>query len=409
MLRVLGMLLALVLAMPLGCAQKPIKVGVPVHAAASFTIGPRTGIISAATLAGLGNWFWQDSGIGILNNGDGTYAFFASIGGSGHVGRPGKTVGTMANPLSVSALETTITGRLDAPDGTVAQTVYQGGGPVYKDPASGMLVMFSHQERHLNGAFPGTQYYAWLGILKSTDGGDTWVDCGAIITPHHSFDEMMALYDTFGKSDGTQYSANLGWGPYLIIDGYFYVYYFHVDAAIQDDNPAHGGGVYGDGTCVARALVADVVAAAAAGTVPVFYKYNAGTWTELGIRGTCTPVTPIEVYSYAMSYNTFRNKSIIVLAHEDTVGDSPDNKTFGYLESLDGIPWTNHQTVRIDLDRLPLHIYSSMVDPASLVPYETGQSFYLIAKNWDTGEVDRFLVTLTGDPTSSSSSPGGPP
>jgi hypothetical protein len=267
MLRVFGMLLALVLAMLLAAsahkpiAQKPIKVGVPsdppalfgepaskealmfveelkakgidadhpltlsARPAPSFTIGPRTSIISAATLAALGSWFWQDSGIGILNNGDGTYAFFASVGGTGHSGAPGKMVGTMSNPLAVSALETVVSGTVDAPDAAVADIVYQGGGPIYKDPASGLLIIFTHNERRLNPSFGGTQFYSWLGILKSTDGGASWTDCGVIITPHHTFAEMLAAYDTFGKSDGTNYYADVGWGPYVIVGDYFYIYY----------------------------------------------------------------------------------------------------------------------------------------------------------------------------------------
>jgi hypothetical protein len=398
MLRVLGMLLVLVLVMPLGCAQKPIKVGVPLHAAPSFTIGPRTSIISAATLAGLGNWFWQDSGIGILNNGDGTYAFFASIGGSGETGAPGKVVGTMSNPLSVSSLKTTISGALNAPDDN-APFVYQGGGPVYKDPASGMLLLFSHQERQFNPSFGGTQFYAWLGILKSTDGGNSWIDCGAIITPYHTFAEMAALYGSFGKSDGSLYTADIGWGPYLIVGDYFYVYYWNADGPITST------GVFAGGAGVARGLVAEVVAAAAAGTVSVWHKYNAGAWTELGIRGKGTTV--YNAHHFAVSYNTYRNRYVMF----DTFGAITDKLGIQYRESVDGITWS-HPPQLFEVagtPHLPLHIYPTLVDPSSPDPYLTGQAFYLIAKNWDTGEVDRFLVTLTGDPISPSSSPGGSP
>jgi hypothetical protein len=344
---------------------------------------------------------WQDSGIGIISSNNGNFAFFAAVGGSGKTGAPGKLVGTMSNPLGTSAVETSISDVKDAPDATIAQIIYQGGGPIYRDPASGMFIMFSHNERVFNGSFPGTQYYSWLGILKSMDGGDSWTDCGAIITPHHSFAEMAALYDSFGRRDGDWYNADIGWGPYVIVDGYFYVHYWDNDGPIMPNGLLTG--VQGGG--VARALVSEVVTAAAAGTVSVWHKYNAGTWTELGIRGTGSRI--VDEISYSVSYNTHRNRHIMMRAWEFVAGKT----TFRYRESLDGITWSDPpQLFEVGAPSDPSrYIYPTLVDPSSPEPHLTGQAFYLIAKNWDTGEVDRFLVTLTGDPIPPSSSPGGPP
>jgi hypothetical protein len=191
------------------------------------------------------------------------------------------------------------------------------------------------------------------------------------------------------------------------VDGYFHVHYWNVDGPIVATDPVHGGGVYGGGACVARALVADVVGAAAAGTVTAWQKYAGGAWTEPGIRGRCTPI--IDHASYAISYNTARNRYIMMSPYG---GDAlSETLTFTYRESLDGITWSDPpQWFAVDDTPInPLHVYITMVDPSAPVPYLTGSSFYLIAKNWDTGEIDRFLVTLTGDPISPSSSPGGPP
>jgi len=379
----------------------PMRAGIlnieaaPLAIPASFTVGPAVTLVRQAALSALG-WFWPDSGIGILNNNDGTYVFYASVGGATRTGAPGRTVGTLANPLSVSAMEITIGGVQNAPDATIAEITYQGGGPVYKDPATGRLILITHQERLFNPSFPGLQYYAWLGIATSIDDGLTWTDCGTIITPYHSFEEMDAQYMTLGKGNGGQYSADIGWGPYVIVGDYMYVYYFHVDGPIQGGNAEYEGGVNAAGSCVARALVSDIVTAAASATVPTFHKYHSGAWTELGIRGRGTPVTPVKTHSYAISYNTHRNRYIIMSAYG---GPLADRMHFMYRESLDGIAWSDPQYLSVaDPPLLPLHIYWTMVDPDSPVPYETGRTFYLIGKRWDAqaGEVRRWLITLTG-------------
>jgi hypothetical protein len=307
-------------------------------------------------------------------------------------------VGTFTDPLSVSSSRPSITGTLDAPDADVADIDYHGGGPIYRDPASGMLLLFSHAERYLNPSFAGDQYFAWNGILKSTDGGDTWVDCGTILTPHHTFAEMVALYDTYGKSDGTRFAADIGWAPYVIVGDYFYVYYNNVDASIEDDRAIFGGGTQSNNMCVARAPVAAVVTAAAAATVTTWEKWTGTDWSEDGIRGTGAYLLPYAAaYGCAFSYNTFRQRYILLVAGQDIPDDDPDQKALLYMESEDGLEWTTPEVIGIDFPRTPDSlVYATIVDPTSAVPYRCGKSFYFIGKNFQDGEVMRWTITLTG-------------
>ena len=70
---------------------------------------------------------------------------------------------------------------------------------------------------------------------------------------------------------------NCGGVPMLVVGNYFYVYYNERTGGANSDleYPA-----------VARAKISSVLAAAASDTVPAFYKYNDGAWTQPAIDRT---------------------------------------------------------------------------------------------------------------------------
>jgi hypothetical protein len=166
-------------------------------------------------------------------------------------------------------------------------------------------------------------------------------------------------------------------GPYL------YVYYFFFDGEIQS-----GGLTYQDGMGVARALLTDVVSAASSTTVPVFHKYNAGTWTELGIHGRGTKV--ISRFA-AMSANTARN-CYIALRIDDFTGNGLAE--YGYFESSDGVTWSGPEIVQTADARPPTYWYWTLIDPDATVPYVTDSTFYLAAWSIENHDYSRWTVTL---------------
>ncbi len=356
-----------------------------------FTVSARTQMASAAAMAATLDVF-PDTGQGIINNGDGTYTFIAASGGSSPASI-GQCRGTFTNPLATSSgFMVGLSGQKDCADRAAADVYYQAGGPVYVDPASGLWLQIIHYEMKVHPAeYYGPQYYATLGIAKSSNQGATWTDCGEIITAHHTIAEMEALWTTFGKSDGSYYNAEIGWGPYVIVGPYMYVYYIYVDGEIQDS----GGLTYQEGMGVARALVADIVSAAASTTVPIFHKYNAGTWTELGIHGFGTKV----LSHYAtMAWNIPRSRYIAMRIADFT---SSGNAEYGYWESTDGVNWTGPEIVLHDGDSgtlPPMYWYWTIIDPDSGVPYvTTDDTFYLSTWSVQNHDWSRYTVTLDVD------------
>jgi len=336
--------------------------------------------------------YWPDSGQGIINNLDGTYTFLGSCGG-GLPGVFGKAVGTFSNPLSVSSANVALSGQKDTPDALAGAIHYAAGGPVYVDPVSGMWIALVHYETlvHPGSGFYGTQYYSQIGIAKSTNQGGTWTDCGIIITPYHTRAEMDAVWAANNGAAGNFYNAEVGWGPYLLVGPYMYVYYIYVDGEIQ----AGGGVTYQEGMGVARALLADVLTAAATNTVPVFHKYSAGGWTELGIHGFGSKVIPRYV---GLTYSVTRNRFIGFRITDFTGGGKIE---FGYYESTDGVTWSATPEIVQTTDTLVTpasYWYWTPIDPDTAAPVVSDDVFYLCALGRDPGNVNYRRWTVTLDP-----------
>ncbi|HEY0829259.1 MAG TPA: hypothetical protein VGE40_14255 [Bacilli bacterium] len=124
--------------------------------------------------------------------------------------------------------------------------------------AEGHLLAFTHIENATSNGW-------WaIGLGYSTDGGNTFTKLGKIVT-HNVAD--------------TGHNVNIFGVPYVIKDGYFYVYF----------GENNGGGGH---PSAARALVTDVINAAKSGGVTAWKKYYNGAWNEDGINGSSSKVIP---------------------------------------------------------------------------------------------------------------------
>ncbi len=97
-----------------------------------------------------------------------------------------------------------------------------------------------------------------LGVGYSSDNGHSWLYCGDVVR-HNLYDEYTG--------------NNMGGVPYIVRDGYFYIYY---QEYAEREVPYPG---------VARAAVEDVIAAARKGKSVEWMKYRNGEWNEPGLTG----------------------------------------------------------------------------------------------------------------------------
>jgi hypothetical protein len=90
----------------------------------------------------------------------------------------GRTRGTLADPFAV-VMDTR--GPIVNP---IVPVDYMGGGAVWRDPATGALVMLYHREIYTRvDGVPTGAFWSSIGAAVSTDGGATFVDAGEVLTP----------------------------------------------------------------------------------------------------------------------------------------------------------------------------------------------------------------------------------
>jgi hypothetical protein len=124
---------------------------------------------------------------------------------------------------------------------------------IFKAPDGGLLG-FVHVEKSA-----ASDRYR-LGLAYSTNSGDSWTYLGHII-------------GQYSDPEG----ANITGTPYLIKDGYFYIYF-------GDMSPS--GGI----AAVARAPVDEVLSAARQGMTTPWRKYLNAQWTGEGLGGMASPL-----------------------------------------------------------------------------------------------------------------------
>lgn len=284
---------------------------------------------------------WPDGNMGIIKSGE-LFSFFGAADGA-----PKRALGTLDNPQAQGVMDLRIEQLKNKYD-------YAAGGPIYQEPSTGTLLMFYHAERQIvpPGYIP---FYSELGIARSTDGGSTWIDLGPIITIHTPFSSEYF--------QGSRESFDIGGGDYLVIGGYFYVYFRDL---IQD-----GGRHTLVNLAIARARVSDVVdAAVKKSTVIPWTKYFNGAWTEPGMGGRSSPLETDnhDLFWGDVSYNSHLGKYITI-----TPGSPWPATSLYWLESEDGLHWSNYQKI---VHESVHNMYVTIVGFGDDTR-ETGKQFYI--------------------------------
>jgi hypothetical protein len=252
---------------------------------------------------------------------------------------------------------------------------------LYKD-TNGLLA-FVHIERAGDNEQKGR-----IGLAWSTDNGNTFTYLGHILSPYGDHDMTSG-----GFMQGV---------PYLIKDGYFYIYY-------TDNNGYYG---YEDSIAVARASVSDVIDAAEDGNTSLWYKYYNGSWNEAGLGGNFTRIANARGISHTgAAYSTYNNKCYLVTTYMAWQG----SQTTTYVklwESSDGVNWTLYKTVADDsgenVGANTGYQYANIVNGDGTSNGIIGQTFYIYCGFDPYGEnkiIRRWAINLAGGAPSPSPTP----
>jgi len=144
---------------------------------------------------------------------------------------------------------------------------YEVWMPNYYRIGPNELIAFTHNEMHPSATQRKRPPDFSMGIAYSSDNGATWEFCGEILKPK-------------------DHEVNVGGSPYVIRDGYFYLYFNEGDVSPNNTS------AWTRKVSVARASVADVVAAAQNHAVIPWLKYRDGAFTENALTGMGSQVIP---------------------------------------------------------------------------------------------------------------------
>lgn len=309
----------------------------------------------------------------------GVYDFYANQGdGSDGMGGSlgtgfGRTRGTLQDPFAV-VMDTR--GAIVNP---IAPVDYMGGGAVWRDPSTGALVMLYHREIYTreNGV-PTGAFWSSIGAAVSTDGGVTFVDRGEVLTP-----DIELLSPNRGPS---------GSGPgdlsSLVRDGWLYAYY--------NDNLEDGSMVL----AVARTSVAELSALAGGGGAPVFWKFKDGAFSEPGLGGTPSNLTPgHQPFNPSVAVRTGSGELVMIA----TTYTNATGSMLGVLTSTNGVDWSEPEPLYPAL--APFRIYNTLLgDGASPEGNRviTGSALKVLAMNftsstdfWSANEVRMIEIIDT--------------
>lgn len=248
------------------------------------------------------NWF-PDGNIGMLQVGT-EFLLYAANGQN-----PVRVAGAKGQPLQKVHRVT-----INSPNKHLR---YLAGGPLYRDPDSGRLFLFYHAEIHRRS---DRDFYSLLGLAIQSDAdGLAFNDLGPIYTANVSNENAESIVELCGA-------------PYVIRDGYFYIYSRDV---MQGAIPKQVN------LSVARAKVADVVRAGLAGQNVDWKKFHKGSFSEPGLGGRSTALEKgnPNVRWMDVSYNTVLRKHIMIVAANTT----PRQVTMFVAWSHDGIIWSDRR------------------------------------------------------------------
>ena len=218
-----------------------------------------------------------------------------------------------------------------------------------------------------------------IGLAWSADEGQHFSYLGDILAPSGDPDDF-----------------NIQGGPYLIKDGYFYLFYSD-----------KCGEQLKNAVAVARAPLADVIAAAQHSGVTTWEKYSDGQWSGSGVAGTCTGIDihPQGITHTSAAYSSYTHKYYLLLSRSNAHQQDSWIKLF---ESADLIHWS-FDTDIIDAPADASNFgfsgaqlsfqYVSIIDSAGGDNAVVGRKFYVYSGEGRSPDekVYRWLVDLSQD------------
>lgn len=230
------------------------------------------------------------------------------------------------------------------------------------------LLAFIHVEHptYVSGSFnPGK---GAIALGWSSNGGETFTYLGEIL-------KNQPLHDVY----------NMQGAPYVIKDGYFYLFY-------HDLCP-------GAITTAARAPVNEVISSARQGRLIPWKKYYQGSWTSNGLGGPCTPLKIDPGIDHTDSfYSTYTKKYYLLLSR---IGPPSDRLTWIRLyESSDLVNWTLvKKIVEETVNQAGTgYQYVSVIDTKGTDNGFVDRSFYVYsAKNFTNASLYRWAVTFADE------------
>jgi hypothetical protein len=335
-------------------------------------VGPAREAVSVAERGRWGLDVWPDTALGVLPDGSGRYRFL-STGTPGSQGTQHVIVtgGTLDDPAAGGVLSS-------RPVSNVPSDYdYAGGGPVYRDPQSGLVLQMLHLERPY-GDDP-SRFYTELHLGRVDPATGDVVRLGPIVRPDIDF--------TTVQKATTPTTIDLGTPSFSVTDigGITYLYVYFADAS---GDSAH---VSFSGLSVARAPLDEVLAAAGRGTVSTWSKYDGGQWSQPALGGTSTDLNANRPMAWAP--NTARGAGRTVMV----AGESPHDMVLS--TSADGVTgWSARHPLWRDPDMFDA--YPTIVgDGTPNAPGDTFSVYYTQWQStspvWSTARLMRRTVRCT--------------
>jgi hypothetical protein len=272
----------------------------------AFIVGEREVIATKEQRDALGLKCFMDGNVGVLTSSDDVRLYGAN-------GRePVRVIGRRGNPLQRVDRVSIATSNQDFQ--------YLAGGPLFRDPKSSRLFLFYHAEIHRGTA---KNFYSVLGLAIQTDEhGLKFKDVGPIFVANI-------------PNANAQSSVEVCGSPYIIRDGYFYVY----ARDVMTDGP--DGRLRQSNLSVARAEVEEVVRAGIDGKSAKWTKYYNGAFSEPAVGGKSSPLEGGNPGTRWMdiSYNATLDKVIMVVSANTSAHDVE----LFITSSDDGIHWADRR------------------------------------------------------------------
>ncbi|MEI8316076.1 MAG: hypothetical protein WCG79_11580 [Verrucomicrobiota bacterium] len=326
----------------------------------AFTVGDREIVATKAERDSLGLQWFIDGNLGVLLKASNQVQLYGANGS-----KPVRVTGSPQNLFQEIATISIATTNRDFR--------YLAGGPVYLDPHSKRIFLFYHAEIHRGSA---RNFYSVLGLsIQTNQNGLEFQDLGPIF--------MANVPDE--KAQGT---VEICGAPYMIRDGYFYVYARDVmSAGIPREN----------NLSVARAKVAEVVQAGLEGRSAKWTKWYNQAFSEPAVGGKSTPLEKGNPATRWMdvSYNAALRKYIMVAA----ANTSPSKVELFVTWSDDGIIWAERRKLVTENGEC---FYPSIVGFGE-DPRQTEAQFYVYYTfsekggwdRWSDAVIARRKITLT--------------